>query len=329
MPEICEDPADTYTDLEFPDNWFPPKYDPDNDPHFDIDETTMFLGERRSGKTTVCTELNLKRRQLYPCVYVFTKTRQNNYWQQYVPVKKIAGDLDNDVLANMIVENGKRLLKWKIIKYETGKYKGNPLIKVIFEDMVSEHTLRSSKPLETLCFNGRHSGFSVDILTQDYVGVKRGERSNMDRWFVFRPDDDATRDWMRRSLGNRLFDVAQRVWSKGYMFMLNRKKRIPLKERVCWYESDVCYIDAATHKNLCLGNKAWWNGVDIKKQKSKYPCVDYPALATLKAKFNEKISKEDQQPEDIDEEAQKPDMQEKQAVEVKVQPAQVTTLLTK
>lgn len=328
MPEECDDPVNQNPDLEFPDGWFPPRYVPLEDKHFDVDETTMFLGERRAGKTTACTELNLLRRQLYPCVFVFTKTRINNYWQQYVPAKKIAGELDDEVLADMVKKNAQRLANWKRIKHETGKYKGNPLIKVIFEDMVSENTLRASKPLETLCFNGRHYGFSIDILTQDYIGVKRGERSNMDRWFVSRPDDDATRDWMRRSLGNRLFDVAQRVWSKGFMFMLNRKKRIPLKERVCWYESDVCYIDAATHKNLCLGNKAWWNGVDVKAQKSKYPCVDYPAEATLKGKFNEKISKEDQQPEDIDEASDKP-APAAQSADVKVQPAQVTTLLTK
>jgi len=286
---------------EIPENWFPPKYDPDNDPHFDIDETVLVLGERRSGKTTWQTEMLLRRRRLYPCVFVFTQTRANNYWQQYVPAKKIADNLDDEVLRKIIDDNTERFTEWKLIKHNTGKYKGNPIVKIVFEDMISEDALRKSKVLQRVCYNGRHHALSVDILSQDYVGMKRGERDNMDRWVIFRPDSGAVLNWLRESLGPRVMEIAKQVWAKGAMFILNRKKRIPLMERMYWYESDMCYITAATHKNLCLGNAAWWAGVDVRKQKQKYPCVEYPALATLESKFNEPIEKDSENTlDDID-----------------------------
>lgn len=299
MPVIEEEELNT----EIPECWFPPKYDPENDEHFDIDETALFLGERRSGKTTMATEWLLKRRRLYPCVFVFTLTRDNNYWQQYVPANKISGDLDEDKLRKIIDENTARYKEWKLIKHKTGKYKGNPIVKVVFEDAITEGLLKKSKPVQTMCYNGRHSGLSVDILAQDHCGMKRGERDNMDRWILFRPDSGAVLNMLRESLGPRVMEIAKRVWSKGYAFILNRKKRIPLLDRMYWYESDTCYIDAATHKNLCLGNTAWWGAIDVKKQKDKYPYVELPALATLEGKFNEKISKDEEKvptPGDID-----------------------------
>lgn len=284
---------DTEVNEEIPENFFPPKYDPENDPHFDIDETTMFLGLRRAGKTTMCTEWNLKRRRYWPYVYVFTKTRENNYWQQFVPARKIAGKLDDDVLRQIIIDNTERYSEWKLIKHKTGKYKGNPIVKLIFEDLITEDILKKSKPLQTICYNGRHAGISADIMAQDYCGMKRGERDNMDRWVVFKPDSAATLKMFRESLGDRILDVARRVWDKGYAFIYNKKTRVPLMERMSWYECDMCYVESSIHKNLHLGNTEWWAGVDVKKQKDKFPCVELPSLATLEGKFNEKIAKDD------------------------------------
>jgi hypothetical protein len=144
----------------YPPNYYPPKYEPLTDKHFDIDDTQLFLGERRSGKTTQCLEWSLKRRRLYPIVYCFSKTQINNFWHQVLPETKICGPVDDETLEDAVRQlldaNSRRYAQWKRNKHEKGHVEGNPILKIIFEDYVSASTLRRLKVLQEIAFNGRH-----------------------------------------------------------------------------------------------------------------------------------------------------------------------------
>jgi hypothetical protein len=296
----------------FPPNYYPPKYDCENDKHFDIDDTELFLGERRSGKSTQCMEWNLKRRRLYPYVWCFSKTAINNYWHQVLPEAKICGPVTDDVLEalvrNILETNSQRYAIWKANKQATGHIAGNPIVKIIFEDYVSAQTLRKLDVLQEICFNGRHHGIATDILSQDYVGMTPGERDNMDRFILYRPDSGRTRNMIRESFGNEILEIAERVWNNGKALVVCKKKRVPPLERLAWTEGDVAYNKAAIHKNLVLGCNRMWEDVDIKKQKKKRPYVELPSLSTLEAQFNVPIERVE--PESDDSEAEDKDLDE-------------------
>ena len=289
---------------ELPRNYYPPQYDIENDKHFNIDDMNFFLGERRSGKTTESLKWNLVRRRLYPIVYCFSKTKHNNFWQQVLPDDKIAGNLSDDelesVLRDIMSDQMKRYQKWKQTCAE-GRVTGNPIIKIIFEDYITARTLRKSDAMQEICFNGRHYGISCDIMSQDYIGMSPGERDNMDRFIVYRPDSGRTRNMLRESFGNEFLAVAERVWRDGRAIVINKKKRVPTKERLAWTEGDPEFNKKAIHRNLTLGNAAFWGDVDVVKQKEEFPYVELPSLSTLRGQFNAKIGTRDSpEPEPIE-----------------------------
>lgn len=278
---------------EFPPDYYPPEYEPLNDPHFDIDDTQLFLGERRSGKTTLALRWSLMRRRLYPLVYCFSKTAINNFWHQVIPDTKIAPGLDDEqlevIVRGILDTNSKRYAEWKREREQGGKTVGNPICKLIFEDYISAGTLRRLKALQEICFNGRHHGIATDILAQDYVGMTGGERDNMDRFILFRPDSARTRNMIRESFGKEFLAIAERVWRDGRALVVCKKKRVPALERLRWTDTDPAYNKACIHKNLVLGNTRLWGDVDVKEQKRSRPYVELPSLSTLEGQFNAAI----------------------------------------
>lgn len=278
-----------------PPGFYPPKYDPDpiTNKLFKPDQTVLVLGRRRTGKTTWATEMLLRRRRVYGRIFVFTKTKRNNYWQQYVPVNKIAQGLDDDTLTDILDLNSRLYEQWKLYKQRTGHVRGNPLTLCVFEDLVAERVLRSSKPLQRVTMNGRHDGTPCYVLAQDFCGLDPGERDNIDEWVLFRPDSRRVLSMVRETFGDDILRVAQRVWKDGRMFIINTAPRIPLEKRVFWYETDVEYVKDMTHRNVALCNRRWWGERDVKSQKKRYPYVELPSTATLIGQFNNDIRDDD------------------------------------
>lgn len=290
---------------ELPENFYPKKYDIENDPHFNIDDMNFFLGERRSGKSTESMTWNLKRRRLYPIVYCFSKTAHNGYWQQVLPNNKIAGSLDDEqlevVLSDILHTQVKRMVAWK--QHARKRVRGNPIVKIIFEDYVTDKSLRHSKALQEMCYNGRHYGVSCDVLAQDHCGMSGGQRDNFDRWIVYRPDSARIRNMLRETFTNSVLRVAERVWEDGRALIINKKKRVPLAQRLAWTEGNPDWNKAAIKKGLRLGCARMWKDIDHEQQKKEYPWIELPSLETLKGQFNKEIDiLESDSEEDEDEE---------------------------
>lgn len=281
---------------------YPKKYDPDpvTNKLFKPDATVVVQGRRRTGKSTFVTEMLLRRRRLYPKIFMFTGTKRNNYWQQYLPVHKIAEGLDDDLLGELIELNSARYEQWKIEWERTGKVRGNPLTLFVFEDLVAEKILRQAPHLETATMNGRHHGVPCYIMAQVIVGLTPNQRDNIDEWVFFRPDDQRTPNMIRETFGDDVLEVAKRVWKDGRAFIINTAPRLPIEERMFWYESDRDYIKQMTHRNVVLCNKQWWGEHDIKEQKKRYPYKELPSTATLIGEFNNSVVNKDGDVEDED-----------------------------
>lgn len=281
---------------------YPKKYDPDpvTNKLFKADATVVVQGRRRTGKSTWVTEMCLRRRRVYPKICMFTKTKRNNYWQQYLPVHKIADGLDDEVLGELIEINSLRYEQWKINIEQTGKISGNPLLLLVFEDLVAEKILRQAKNLETATMNGRHHGVPCIIMSQVIVGLTPNERDNIDEWVFFRPDDKRTPNMIRETFGDDVLELAKRVWKDGHAFIINTAPRVPLEERLFWYDTDLEYIKKMTHRNVVLCNKKWWGPHDPKTQKKRYPYVELCSTSTLMGEFNNDTVNKDGDVEDED-----------------------------
>lgn len=290
-----------------PPRFYPKKYNPDpvTNKLFKPDRTVMVLGRRRTGKTTYTTEMLLRHRRLYPRIFVWTKTKRNNYWQQYVPVHKISQGLDDDELGELQQMNSELYEQWKLVKFNTGKVQGNPLTMHVYEDCVAEGILRKTKHVQRMMMNGRHDGTPCYILAQDHCGLTPGERDNIDEWVLFRPDSTRVLNMIRESFGNEVLEVAKRVWEDGRIFIINTAPRTPLSERLFWYETDKEYIEKMTHRDVTLCNKRWWGEHDVKSQKKKYPYVELPSVSTLMGQHNRSVLNEDgEEAEDEDNETE-------------------------
>lgn len=307
-PEPPKTEAQAASDVKvarlFAPGYLPPKLDVENNDLFEVDDARFFCGSRRAGKSTCWAELMLKLRRLYPVHYVYTKTFDNNFMQQFVPVDKITEELDpatlNDDLHEVIAIGSERLNKWVEAKHKMGKWIGNPYVCITFEDYISEDSLRLCKALETIACNGRHKGLSVNIMSQSLKGLTPRVRNNFDWWFIWPPKDDGTRQDIRLSFGNEVFAIAERCWAKGWAFVVCRKSRVTPDKSYYYYDADVEYIDKMMARNVVLGSKKLWEGIDIAEQKDEYPYFrEKAAKSTLMGQLNEKLGHED---EDVAEE---------------------------
>lgn len=275
---------------DLPDDYEPPLWDPENDPNWDLDETVMFLGQRRSGKSTMAAELALKNRRLYPIVFVFTGTKHNGFWQQIVPDDKVIEGLDESLLEQMLNVMKERTMLYKQQKAEDGSAKGNPYVLLINEDLLTSGELRKSKAVRIATFNGRHYYLCSWTLVQDFIGMDRAERKSLDRFIIFRAYDPGTRALIRDTWGEKVLMIFDRVTSEPYQaLIINNKTGTPKDQVLLRYKADKDFVDASFHKNLKLGNEALWEGVDLEEQKKMYPIIKMPSNATLAARFNEKV----------------------------------------
>ena len=147
-----------------------------------LDSLVAVIGKRRFGKTTFARFLASRMKDYYPEVYVFTKTPFNGYWQQHVPAERVYEGLDWPMV--MQIWEGQRL-KWEEIKRDGGKYKKNPYILIIFEDVAADRSsMRYSEEIARAAFNGRHYFTSMWFLLQDMKAFNRDVRGNVDFLFT-------------------------------------------------------------------------------------------------------------------------------------------------
>lgn len=142
-----------------------------------IDASIFIFGKRRYGKT-IFAEYVLWNMQNYfkRGGYVFTKTKQNYFWQKHFPENRVYDGVQEEVLLAILEQQ--RHLYHAIMN--GAKLDVLPHICIVFEDCISEQTLKKSKILETLIFNGRHYFIFVIICSQDVKGIGPALRQNGD-----------------------------------------------------------------------------------------------------------------------------------------------------
>lgn len=275
--------------LNLPPTYDPPEYDFDNDPYWSPDETVYWQGSRGSGKTTGSTIYILKRRHAYPNVFVMTNTAANNHWQQFVPENNIVEGLQEDFFQQLLDEGMETKRE-----YQTDKALGqtpyySPFTAVILEDLLDTKVLRSSKAVNRAILNGRHAATAIHILSQDYTGLDRPQRNNIDRFVFYKTTDLQTRETLVRQYGASFLSILDRVTNdENTVLMLNNRKRTPKKHMLMKWTIDKRYLDKAMKSpTKVLGNNICWGDIDPAEQRMKFPTTSVrPTYDQMRRNFN-------------------------------------------
>jgi hypothetical protein len=149
------------------------------DPEWDPRYTIGIFGSRGTGKSFLARWLCSMMYHKYPEVYVFTETKMNKYWAQMVNPQFIFEGYRRDILQKILANQAK-----KTDLCREGKYKGNPLCLIIWDDCLPEDmNYDGDGVFKQIYFNGRHYMIGNIMNSQYFFKIPKRYRQNID--FVF------------------------------------------------------------------------------------------------------------------------------------------------
>lgn len=147
-----------------------------------LDYTIVIYGKRRTGKSHFISYLLYQLRPYFPNVIVFTKTKQNKFFQQYFPDSLILEDFD-DALIDKLLDEQKLRRDWAEKFDQVPNYQ----CLFVFDDVLSAEklTLRYSHCMNRMFFEGRHYGITIIVTIQDSKGIPPALKQNTDMSIMF------------------------------------------------------------------------------------------------------------------------------------------------
>lgn len=239
---------------------------------FPPDGTCVAFGARRTGKSWLFRELLCQYRHLYRAVIVVTNTKQNGFWNKYVPFKYIHSPYDPFVIEQILDHQRKTLARNMIAQSPMEIV--SPYIAVVLDDVVSANLMHDSA-LKQLFYEGRHSCIAIFISTQYPKAIPPGVRGNADLAVVFPQESMLEQDAIREQYFN-FFEskddfyaaLMENTQDHQCMVLNLSEKSIPQIRRIYSYKSE----DPGP---FVLGCKEFWDGDE--EARMKY----YQALAGI------------------------------------------------
>jgi hypothetical protein len=225
----------------------PRPFDPKNGrPKLEPEMTMVINGKRRTGKTWIATMLLHMLKGYYPVVYVFTDTKMNCWYNQYVNTKHIFEGYDATKLRKILEEQKKRVMAWR-----NGKQDFNPYILIVWDDCVPKEMFHD--PLfRDIYFKGRHFMIANIMTTQYYYLIPKNLRGNIDLVFSLIQDmkhqiEAIWEDVMGRRCDlntfTQMFD--RYTQDRGFLCFDQSKSDVPIPERVYFgkaYDPGVFFV---------------------------------------------------------------------------------------
>lgn len=275
-----------------------PVWDPSGE-GTEIDEVVFCEGRRRTGKTLLTTGVLLRMRMLYPVIFVFTRTKRNNWWLQFVPDRNIYSMCPDgkdgekkktqketsaefeDKLGDVLTKQAARFAKHKL--HPTG----NPYCLLVFDDCIADSMIRTSTGVNSVLFEGRHMGICAWFLSQDVTGFDRRQRDEFDRFIFFSTKSNKEKDFVRTEFNSVMLErlVALQAEDEFTAVVIDRKP--DCKVELLRYREDNDYVKGAMSRNLHFGNRRLWQTTNLAEQKEANPYTTKTlSRATLMSRFN-------------------------------------------
>lgn len=146
----------------------------------------LFTGKRESGKSTAMDDMmghmlsvNMDDEQRAVTeVHMWSATEEaNGFWGRRFPASFIHSEFDPDIFKALHARQKKRYIGWT----EGGKQGPAPGAVLIMEDMAYNiKKIINMEEFKDICLNGRHTGFTLALITQYLMVIDRSTRSNFD-----------------------------------------------------------------------------------------------------------------------------------------------------
>lgn len=169
----------TWSDKSETFNYNPNPYEIRKNPKMDANCTISIYGKRKTGKSIFTKWYMYHHRDVYPWGWVFTKTRNNKFWENMVPKDKILGEY-NPYNLQKITARQKEMMSMYIKGMNV-----NPLAFVIWDDALGNE-IKYDDYLSTYYFNSRHFGTLNMMTAQHVTGTPPCIRQNTDMGIIFK-----------------------------------------------------------------------------------------------------------------------------------------------
>lgn len=212
----------------------PKPFDPKNEtPKIEPEMTMVINGKRRTGKTYLATMLLFMIRSFYPVVFVFTDTKMNCWYNQYINPDYIYNGYDETILRKILQKQRERVFKWR-----NKDRNFNPYILIVWDDCVPQNMFQD--PLfRDIYFKGRHYFICNIMTTQYYYLIPKNLRGNIDLVFSLVQDmkhqieaiwDDVIGRRCNLQEFTQMFDKYTK--DRGFLCFDQSNSQIPITERV-------------------------------------------------------------------------------------------------
>jgi len=269
------------------------------------------LGKRGYGKTTFIHWWFSERWFYYPSgIYVFTKTKFNRFYTQFVPDSRIYTTYRKDVILALMARQKQKYDK--IV--QNGEKKGEELVQIaiIFDDFVSDEDIQNDPLLEQLILNGRHLQIHIVFASQDIKGFAPILRGNMDLVATTYQSQERTIDTLRNEFGD--FFKNNDVFREILKLQTQNRQMFFINQTLATFSAEEAFSVATANPEpepFKVGDKKFWkeSGCSWKEQlkfyknieKAKHSTEEWLQIGLNNSKKNKRPSSSDNEEEQQEE----------------------------
>jgi hypothetical protein len=247
------------------------------------DAVCIFIGRRRTGKSTLVKDLLFHHKDL-PVGTVISGTEESNgFFKKIVPPMFIHGDYNPIILANFVKRQ--RLIMQRI---QQDKDKGvvstvDPRSFLILDDCMYDDSWTNDKNIRYLFMNGRWIKTFFLITMQFPLGIPPALRTNVDFVFILREPYLSNRRRLYENYGSafpsfEFFCQVMDQCTQNYECLVinNATQSNKLEDAVFWYKADM-------HEDFRIGAPQFWTAaaaVAREREESEINRFDPTALTT-------------------------------------------------
>jgi hypothetical protein len=247
------------------------------------DAVCIFIGRRRTGKSTLVKDLLFHHKDL-PVGTVISGTEESNgFFKKIVPPMFIHGDYNPIILANFVKRQ--RLIMQRIQQdLERGApSKLDPRSFLILDDCMYDDSWTNDKNIRYLFMNGRWIKTFFIITMQFPLGIPPALRTNVDFVFILREPYLSNRRRLYENYGSafpsfEFFCQVMDQCTQNYECLVinNATQSNKLEDAVFWYKAEM-------HDDFRIDAPQFWNAAAVaarEREESEMNRFDPTSLTT-------------------------------------------------
>lgn len=231
------------------------KFDMKNIPQ---DAVVVFIGRRRTGKSTLVRDLLWHHQNLPFGVAISGTEESNDFYKSIMPPLFIHGEYNPVIIANFCKRQKTISLRVKQEVEAGGQGRTDPRSFLIMDDCLYDDSWLHDKNIRYLFLNGRHLKVFFLITMQYPLGIPPMLRTNVDYAFILREPYIANRQRIFNNFGSafpsfEFFCQVMDECTQNYeCLVMNNNSHSNKLEDICfWYKADL-------HGEFKIGAQQFW-----------------------------------------------------------------------